>query len=217
MLSVQIGTLPAGALILSVNTNVETALVGTAPTASTSARTARRRRHRRRHRADGGHGWSRRRWRRWSTRWRPTPTCGPASAGTPTAGDAYVSVQFVKPVVVMAKLTWLGTEDYGRGKPLSLVALGTACLSRRRAVEVTDEWMISKARGNRFSGGGKWLTAVQSPQPATEFDPAEPEMLDESPADANEPWPATRRLTTRPKKSPSGQTPRPPAANEGQR
>ena len=94
--SVQIGTLPAGALILGINSNVETALVGTSPllhigTTATGQDIATG------IAATAG-----------------TVTTAPLAAlanpvaadtavwanitGTPTAGDAYVSVTFVKPV-----------------------------------------------------------------------------------------------------------------------
>jgi hypothetical protein len=93
--SARIGTLPAGALILGINSNVETALVGTSPllhlgTTATGqdiatgiAATA-------------------------GTAVTPplAALVNPVAAdtavwasisGTPTAGDAYVSVQFIKP------------------------------------------------------------------------------------------------------------------------
>ena len=94
--SVKIGTLPAGALIIGINSNVETALVGTSPllhvgTTATGQDIATG------IAATAG-----------------TATTPPLAAlanpiaadtdvyasisGTPTAGDAYVSVQFIKPV-----------------------------------------------------------------------------------------------------------------------
>ena len=95
VLSVQIGTLPAGALILGINTNVETALVGTTPTFNLGTTAAG---------VDIAAGIA---------LTAGTVTTPPIAAlvnpvvadtavwanitGTPTAGDAYVSVQFVKP------------------------------------------------------------------------------------------------------------------------
>jgi hypothetical protein len=95
-LSVQIGTLPAGAMILGINTNVETALVGTTPTfnlGTTAAGT------------DIAAGIA------LTAGTVVTPAVAalvqPLAAdtpvwanitGTPTAGDAYVTVQYVKPV-----------------------------------------------------------------------------------------------------------------------
>jgi hypothetical protein len=94
-LSVQIGTLPKGATILGINTNVETALVGTTPTfniGTTAAGT------------DIAAGIA------LTAGTVVTPPAAslvqPLAAdtpvwanitGTPTAGDAYVSVQFIKP------------------------------------------------------------------------------------------------------------------------
>ena len=95
-LSVQIGTLPAGALILGINSNVETALVGTTPTFNVGTTAAG---------VDIAAGIA---------LTAGTVTTPPLAAlvnplaadttvwvnitGTPTAGDAYVSVQFIKPV-----------------------------------------------------------------------------------------------------------------------
>lgn len=95
-LSVKIGTLPAGALILGVNSNVETALVGTTPTFNVGTTAAG---------VDIAAGIA---------LTAGTVTTPPLAAlvnpvaadttvwanitGTPTAGDAYVSVQFIKPV-----------------------------------------------------------------------------------------------------------------------
>ena len=95
-LSVQIGTLPAGALILGINTNVETALVGTTPTFNVGTTAAG---------TDIAAGIA------LTAGTVVTPAAAalanPLTAdtqvwanitGTPTAGDAYVSVQFIKPV-----------------------------------------------------------------------------------------------------------------------
>ena len=95
-LSVQIGTLPAGALILGVNTNVETALVGTTPTFNVGTTAAG---------TDIAAGIA------LTAGTVVTPAAAalanPLTAdtqvwanitGTPTAGDAFVTVQFIKPV-----------------------------------------------------------------------------------------------------------------------
>jgi hypothetical protein len=95
-LSVQIGTLPAGALVLGINSNVETALVGTTPTFNVGTTAAG---------VDIAAGIA---------LTAGTVTTPPIAAlvnpltadtpvwvnitGTPTAGDAYVTVQFIKPV-----------------------------------------------------------------------------------------------------------------------
>jgi len=96
VLSVQIGTLPAGAMILGINTNVETALVGTTPTFNVGTTAAG---------VDIAAGIA------LTAGTVVTPALAalvqPLAAdtpvwanitGTPTAGDAYVTVQFVKPV-----------------------------------------------------------------------------------------------------------------------
>jgi len=95
-LSVQIGTLPAGALILGINTNVEVALVGTTPTFNVGTTAAG---------TDIAAGIA------LTAGTVTTPAAAalnnPVTAdtdvyvnitGTPTAGDAYVTVQFIKPV-----------------------------------------------------------------------------------------------------------------------
>ena len=51
----------------------------------------------------------------------------------------------------MAKLTWLGADDYEAGEtPPSSCTWDDITFPVGEAVEVTDEWMIAKARGNRF-------------------------------------------------------------------
>lgn len=94
-LSARIGTLPAGALILGVNTNVETALVGTTPTFNIGTTATG---------VDIAAGIA------LTAGTVTTPVLAaltnPVTAdtavyanitGTPTAGDAYVSVQYIKP------------------------------------------------------------------------------------------------------------------------
>ena len=94
-LSVKIGTIPAGALILGINTNVETALVGTTPTFNVGTTAAG---------TDIAAGIA------LTAGTVTTPAAAaltnPVTAdtdvwvnitGTPTAGDAYVTVQFIKP------------------------------------------------------------------------------------------------------------------------
>jgi len=95
-LSVKIGTIPSGALILGINTNVETALVGTTPTFNVGTTAAG---------TDIAAGIA------LTAGTVTTPAAAaltnPVTAdtdvyvnitGTPTAGDAYVTVQFIKPV-----------------------------------------------------------------------------------------------------------------------
>lgn len=52
----------------------------------------------------------------------------------------------------MAKLTWLGsTEGYREGEtPLDSCTWNGVLFTCGDRVEVTDEWMIAKAHGNRF-------------------------------------------------------------------
>jgi len=51
----------------------------------------------------------------------------------------------------MAKLTWLSTDDYREGEtPLDSCVWCGVLFTAGDAVEVTDPWMIAKARGNRF-------------------------------------------------------------------
>lgn len=51
----------------------------------------------------------------------------------------------------MTRLTWLGSEDYREGEsPLESCVWNGVLFTAGDKVEVTDEWMINKARGNRF-------------------------------------------------------------------
>ena len=51
----------------------------------------------------------------------------------------------------MAKLTWLGEQDYGEGEtPLSACTWNGVLFTAGDKVEISDPWMIAKARGNRF-------------------------------------------------------------------
>jgi hypothetical protein len=51
----------------------------------------------------------------------------------------------------MAKLTWLGTEDYREGEtPLESCVWCGVLFTAFDKVEVLDQWMIAKARGNRY-------------------------------------------------------------------
>jgi hypothetical protein len=52
----------------------------------------------------------------------------------------------------MARITWLGSsEDYREGEsPLEAVTWNGVLFTAGDKVEVTDEWMIAKAKGNRF-------------------------------------------------------------------
>ena len=51
----------------------------------------------------------------------------------------------------MAKLTWLGSEDYREGEsPLESCVWNGVLFTAGDKVEVSDEWMINKAKGNRF-------------------------------------------------------------------
>jgi len=69
----------------------------------------------------------------------------------------------------MAKLTWLGTEDYREGEtPLESCTWCGVLFTAFDKVEVTDEWMIAKARGNRF------FKVEEEPEPQTFFGPEPP-------------------------------------------
>ena len=51
----------------------------------------------------------------------------------------------------MAKITWLGEGDYKEGEtPLSSCTWKGILFTAGDKVEISDEWMIKKARGNRF-------------------------------------------------------------------
>jgi hypothetical protein len=108
---------------------------------------------------------------------------------------------------MMTKLTWLGTEDYREGEtPLESITWCGVLFTAGDKVEVTDEWMIAKARGNRFflvqeddvpqsgiepSGAkspapsaredGRERPDVQWREPATEADPADVSFFDDPP------------------------------------
>ena len=110
----------------------------------------------------------------------------------------------MKPLT-MTTLTWLGEQDYGEGEtPLSACTWNGVLFTAGDKVEVTDPWMIAKARGNRFfrveDGNGK-------PRPGD---------LDQRPATAADRGPAAlsrqRRRTIRPRMSPSASPARSGAA-----
>jgi hypothetical protein len=51
----------------------------------------------------------------------------------------------------MTKLTWLGTVDYREGEtPLESCTWNGVLFTAGEAVEVTDPYMIAKAKSNRF-------------------------------------------------------------------
>jgi len=51
----------------------------------------------------------------------------------------------------MAKLTWLGTEDYREGEtPLESCVWCGVLFTAFDKVDIYDPWMINKARGNPF-------------------------------------------------------------------
>ena len=73
----------------------------------------------------------------------------------------------------MAKLTWLGsTEGYREGEtPLDSCTWNGVLFTCGDKVEISDEWMIKKARGNRFfrvedsNGGPRSETWTNDPPP----------------------------------------------------
>jgi len=107
----------------------------------------------------------------------------------------------------MTTLTWLSTDDYREGEtPLDSITWCGVLFTAGDKVEVTDEWMIAKARGNRFflvqedavpqsgiepSGAkspapsaredGRERPYVQWREPATEADPADVSFFDDPP------------------------------------
>jgi hypothetical protein len=88
----------------------------------------------------------------------------------------------------MAKLTWLGSEDYREGEsPLESITWCGVLFTAGDKVEVTDEWMIAKARGNRFfkveddDGINTPLNPTQWREPETEADPADVSFFDDPP------------------------------------
>jgi hypothetical protein len=51
----------------------------------------------------------------------------------------------------MTKLTWLGTVDYREGEtPLESCTWNSVLFTAGEAVEITDPYMIAKAKSNRF-------------------------------------------------------------------
>ena len=81
----------------------------------------------------------------------------------------------------MAKLTWLGTEDYREGEtPLESCVWCNVLFTAFDKVEVSDEWMIAKARGNRFfrvedsNGNPHPETWTNDPPPPIEEPPRYP-------------------------------------------
>jgi hypothetical protein len=107
----------------------------------------------------------------------------------------------------MAKLTWLGSEDYREGEtPLEACEWCGVLFTAGDRVEVTDQWMISKARGNHFFrveedevpasfigplGHPERLPATQWREPATEADPADVSWFDDPPEADLPPRPIT--------------------------
>jgi hypothetical protein len=83
----------------------------------------------------------------------------------------------------MAKLTWLGSEDYREGEtPLESCEWCGVLFTAGDKVEVTDEHMIAKARGNRFFKVEEdVLPVTQWREPATEADPADVSWFDDPP------------------------------------
>ena len=131
VLSVQIGTLPAGALILGINTNVETALAGTTP-AFNIGTTCGRHRHCRRHCADRRHG----------DHGAAGGTGQPAGGRHRRLGQHHrhadrrrcLRHRAVRQagVVTMARLTWLGRRLSGGRKPSRKLHLEWRAVHRRR-------------------------------------------------------------------------------------
>ena len=81
----------------------------------------------------------------------------------------------------MAKLTWLGSEDYREGEsPLESCVWNGMLFTAGDKVEVSDEWMIAKARGNRFfrvedsNGSPRPETWTNDPPPPIEEPPRYP-------------------------------------------
>ena len=81
----------------------------------------------------------------------------------------------------MAKLTWLGsTEGYREGEtPLDSCTWNGVLFTAGDKVEISDEWMIKKARGNRFF---RVEDSNGSPRPETwTNDPPPPPSIEEPP------------------------------------
>lgn len=91
----------------------------------------------------------------------------------------------------MTKLTWLGTEDYREGEtPLESCVWCDVLFLVGEPVEVTDPYMIGKARHNRFF-------KVDETEPVQSvFGPAMPEMWTET---APEDYPPKRKRGRPPK------------------
>ena len=85
----------------------------------------------------------------------------------------------------MAKLTWLGPDDYGEGEtpPASLTWAGLT-FPVGVAVEVDHPVMVAKAKGNRMFKVEEATpadVATQWREPETEADPADVNFFDDPP------------------------------------
>ena len=81
----------------------------------------------------------------------------------------------------MTTLTWLSTDDYREGEtPLDSITWCGVLFTAGDKVEITDEWMIAKARGNRFfrvedsNGSPRPETWTNDPPPPIEEPPRYP-------------------------------------------
>jgi hypothetical protein len=111
----------------------------------------------------------------------------------------------------MAKLTWLGsTEGYREGEtPLDSCTWNGVLFTAGDKVEITDEWMIKKARGNRFF---RVEDSNGSPRPETWTNdpPPEPPPLTEPPRYPDNPpdYPPEDEPDREPHKKRRGRPPR---------
>ena len=93
----------------------------------------------------------------------------------------------------MARITWLGSEDYREGEsPLESCTWNGVLFTAGDKVEVTDEWMIAKARGNKFFlveedvsplGPAKPEMWTNEPPPDVSFFDDPPERYPDTPPD----------------------------------
>jgi len=109
----------------------------------------------------------------------------------------------------MARITWLGSEDYREGEsPLESCVWNGVLFTAGDKVEVSDEWMIKKARGNPFF---RVEESNGSPRPETwTNDPPPPPPIEDPPRYPDNPpdYPPEDEPDREPSKKRRGRPPR---------
>jgi hypothetical protein len=94
----------------------------------------------------------------------------------------------------MAKITWLGEDDYREGEaPLSSCTWKGILFTAGDKVEVSDPYMIGKARGNRFFKVEDDPLPTQWREPISEADPMDVSFFDDPPGVDDDPPEDDRR------------------------